>query len=170
MRRSPRSPRSTRCSRSSSSDGNARAHGPFGRAADIVAAARRILDDEGADALTMRRLAAEVGIQAPSLYKHFPTKRAVEAALIAEVLLEVGEILHAAVATPGRGPVPCGVSSRRTAGPAPANPAMYRLATSGRLPRADLPRASRIGRVDRSFSRPATPGRRRRCFPSRTAW
>ena len=109
-----------------------------GRAADIVAAARRILEDEGIDALTMRRLAAEVGIQAPSLYKHFPTKRAVEVALIAEVLFEVGEILHAAVATPGRaGPVRSLLEAYRNA--AQANPAMYRLATSGFLPREDLP-------------------------------
>jgi AcrR family transcriptional regulator len=103
-----------------------------------VVAARRILEDEGIDALTMRRLAAEVGMQAPSLYKHFPTKSAVEAALIAERLLEVGEVLHAAVAAPGRvGPVRSLLEAYRNA--AQANPAMYRLATSGRLPREYLP-------------------------------
>jgi AcrR family transcriptional regulator len=109
-----------------------------GRAADIVVAARHIVEHEGVDALTMRRLAAEVGIQAPSLYKHFPTKRAVEAALIAEVLLEVGERLHAAVAAPGpAGPVRSLLEVYRHA--AQASPAMYRLATSGPLPREDLP-------------------------------
>jgi AcrR family transcriptional regulator len=109
-----------------------------GRAADIVVAARRILEAEGADALTMRRLAAEVGIRAPSLYKHFSTKRAVEAALIAEGLFEVGEILHAALAAPGRAnPVRSLLEAYRNA--AQASPAMYRLATSGRLPREDLP-------------------------------
>jgi AcrR family transcriptional regulator len=96
------------------------------------------LEEEGADALTMRRLATEVGVKAPSLYKHFPTKRAVESAIIAEVLLEVGEILHAAVASPGRvGPVRSLLEAYRNA--ARANPAMYRLATSGHLPREDLP-------------------------------
>jgi AcrR family transcriptional regulator len=109
-----------------------------GRAADIVVAARRILEAEGADALTMRRLAAEVGIRAPSLYKHFSTKRAVEAALIAEGLFEVGEILHAALAAPGRAnPVRSLLEAYRNA--AQVNPAMYRLATSGRFPREDLP-------------------------------
>jgi AcrR family transcriptional regulator len=109
-----------------------------GRAAEIVVAARRILEDEGIEALTMRRLAAEVGIQAPSLYKHFPTKRAVEAALIAEVLLEVGESLHAAVGSPGRaGPVHALLEAYRRA--AQSRPSLYRLATSGRFPREDLP-------------------------------
>lgn len=108
------------------------------RAADIVAAARRILESEGGDALTMRRLAAEVGIRAPSLYKHFPTKRAVEAALIEEGMLELGEALHAALVAPGRGgPVRSLLEAYRRA--ALANPALYRLATSGPLPRADLP-------------------------------
>ena len=61
-----------------------------GRAADIVAAARRILEEEGVEALTMRRLAGAVGMRAPSLYKYFPTKRAVEAALIEEAMVELG--------------------------------------------------------------------------------
>ena len=109
-----------------------------GRAADIVAAARRILEDEGVDALTMRRLAAEVGIQAPSLYKHFSTKRAVEAALIEQGMLELGKALHVAVAAPGRGGLVRSLldAYRRAA---LASPALYRLTTARRLPREDLP-------------------------------
>jgi AcrR family transcriptional regulator len=107
------------------------------RAAGIVAAARRILEGEGPDALTMRRLAAEVGIQAPSLYKHFSTKRAVEAALIEEAMLEFGTALHAAVAAPGPGGAVRSLleACRRAA---LSSPAMYRLATAGPLPRNDL--------------------------------
>jgi AcrR family transcriptional regulator len=108
-----------------------------GRPAEIVAAARRILESEGVDALTMRRLAAEVGIQAPSLYKHFSTKRAVEVALIEVGMLEFGQALHAAVAVPRRGgPVPSLLDAYRKA--ALSNPALYRLATAGPLPRQDL--------------------------------
>ena len=59
-----------------------RVRGEARRAASIVAAARRILEEEGRDALTMRRLGAAVGIRAPSLYKHFPDKSSVEVALI----------------------------------------------------------------------------------------
>ncbi|MHB1923196.1 MAG: TetR/AcrR family transcriptional regulator [Acidimicrobiales bacterium] len=106
------------------------------RAADIVTAARRILEDEGVDALTMRRLAADVGIQAPSLYKHFPTKRAVEAALIEQGMLELGKALHAAVDSRGGG-VRRLLEAYRQA--ALTRPALYRLATAGPLPRQELP-------------------------------
>ena len=53
------------------------------RARQIVAAARQLLEQEGATALTMRRLADRLGIRAPSLYKHLPDKAALEAAIIA---------------------------------------------------------------------------------------
>jgi AcrR family transcriptional regulator len=108
------------------------------RAADIVAAARAVLEDEGAGALTMRGLAAAVGMQAPSLYKHFPTKRAVEAALIEQGLLKFGKALHAALPAPGLGgAIRSLLDAYRKA--ALASPALYRLATAGPLPREDLP-------------------------------
>ena len=108
-----------------------------GRAAEIVRAARRILEEEGPEALTMRRLAAEVGIQASSLYKHFPTKRGVEAALIEEGLFEMGGALHAAVAVGGRKDrVRRLLEAYRSAGL--ANPALYQLAATGPLPRESL--------------------------------
>ena len=52
------------------------------RAREIVAAARGILEEEGAEALSMRRIAERLGIRAPSLYKHVPDKEALEAAII----------------------------------------------------------------------------------------
>ena len=36
--------------------------------------ALRLIDADGLDALSMRRLAAELGVQAASLYSHYPTK------------------------------------------------------------------------------------------------
>jgi AcrR family transcriptional regulator len=102
-----------------------------------VAAARRIVEEDGG-ALTMRRLAAELGMQAPSLYKHFRTKHAVEVALIEQGLLELGAALHAALPGRGRGGVVRRLlAAYRTA--AVGNPALYRLATSGPLPRSELP-------------------------------
>ncbi|MFI6076862.1 TetR/AcrR family transcriptional regulator [Actinoplanes sp. NPDC051343] len=40
----------------------------------IVDAASALVDAEGLEALSMRRLATELGVQGPSLYNHFPTK------------------------------------------------------------------------------------------------
>ena len=108
-----------------------------GRPAQIVEAAHRILEAEGPDALTMRRLGAAVDIQAPSLYKHFPNKRAVEIALIEEGLLQLGTLMHRAVTEPGRrSPTASLLTTYRSLGL--ANPNLYRLTTSGPLPRTEL--------------------------------
>lgn len=48
----------------------------------IVAAAAEILDAEGPDALTMRRLGTELGVAAMSLYRHLPGRDA----LLSEVV------------------------------------------------------------------------------------
>ncbi|TCO46755.1 TetR/AcrR family transcriptional regulator [Actinocrispum wychmicini] len=42
----------------------------------IRVAALAIIDRDGLPGLSMRRLAADLGVQAPSLYSHFPTKDA----------------------------------------------------------------------------------------------
>jgi AcrR family transcriptional regulator len=43
----------------------------------VAEAALRIIDDEGLEALSLERIAAEVGVRAPSLYHHFPDKSAI---------------------------------------------------------------------------------------------
>ncbi|WP_306204275.1 TetR/AcrR family transcriptional regulator [Actinoplanes sp. RD1] len=40
----------------------------------IVEAASALVDSEGLEAVSMRRLATELGVAGPSLYNHFPTK------------------------------------------------------------------------------------------------
>jgi AcrR family transcriptional regulator len=67
------------------------------RAEEVVVAARRLLEQEGAGALTMRRLAEQLGIKAPSLYKHLPDKTALEAAIIATGFEEAAAKFEAAV-------------------------------------------------------------------------
>jgi AcrR family transcriptional regulator len=52
------------------------------RAREIVGVALELLEEEGADGLSMRRLADRLGIRAPSIYKHLPDKQALEAAII----------------------------------------------------------------------------------------
>jgi AcrR family transcriptional regulator len=44
---------------------------------EIYSAALAIIDAEGIDALTMRRLASDLGVEAMSLYHHVPNKEAV---------------------------------------------------------------------------------------------
>ncbi len=97
-----------------------------------------LLDDDGPDALTMRRLAETLGIRAPSLYKHVRDKATLEAALIEDVLFDIGDTLHAAVARPGRqGVVASALKAYRAR--SLEVPHRYRLATSGRLRRDLLP-------------------------------
>jgi AcrR family transcriptional regulator len=109
------------------------------RAHQVVAAARKVIEDEGRDALTMRRLGDELGIRAPSLYKHFPDKAAVELALVEEALAEVGEALHAAVARPPPTGTPVESLLRSYRRYGLGHPHLYRLATSGPLAREALP-------------------------------
>jgi AcrR family transcriptional regulator len=107
------------------------------RVAETVAAARRLLEVEGPASLTMRRLAGELGIRAPSLYKHFPGKAAVESAVITDAMYDIGDISHAAIHHPGGSPLPrLLIAYRRYC---VSHPNLYRLATGGPLPRAALP-------------------------------
>ncbi|MHB8342514.1 MAG: TetR/AcrR family transcriptional regulator [Mycobacteriales bacterium] len=107
------------------------------RAIQVIATARRLLQAEGAEALRMRRLAEELGIQAPSLYKHIAGRRAIEVALIELGLRELDVALRTAVAAGGpRRAVARLLGSYRQA--ALAEPHLYRLATAGRLPREEL--------------------------------
>ena len=64
---------------------------PSTRRQQIVEAARRLLEEEGPAALSMRNVAAEIGIRAPSLYEHVTDKRALESAIIADALNEQGQ-------------------------------------------------------------------------------
>ena len=104
--------------------------------------ARRILEREGPEGLTMRRLADRMGIQAPSLYKHVESKEELEALLIADVFREVGQLFRDAIASDaGRGRK--GKALMGLAGTyrrwALDHPHLYRLLTGGSLPRERLP-------------------------------
>ncbi len=107
------------------------------RAAAVVTAARQVLEREGRDGLTMRTLADELDIKAPSLYKHLAGKAAIEAVLVEVALTEMGTALHAAVRDPGDdGRVQALLDAYRAV--ARADPNLYRLATAGPLDRAAL--------------------------------
>ncbi len=68
------------------------------RAEEIVDAAETLLDEEGPEALTMRRLADRLGIKAASLYKHLAGKDAIEAELISRGFEAQAEAFEQAVA------------------------------------------------------------------------
>jgi AcrR family transcriptional regulator len=55
----------------------------------VLEAARRIADAEGVDRLTMRRLAAELGVMPNTLYTYFPDKEALLDALVDDLLAGV---------------------------------------------------------------------------------
>ncbi|HUF58443.1 MAG TPA: TetR/AcrR family transcriptional regulator [Actinomycetota bacterium] len=112
------------------------------RVRDVVAAARVLLEREGPDGLTMRRVAARMGIRAPSLYKHVDSKEELEVLLMADAFRELGQQLHDAVGSLRNG------GSRHKALTelarvyrrwALAHPHLYRLVTGGPLPRERLP-------------------------------
>ncbi|HJU00998.1 MAG TPA: TetR/AcrR family transcriptional regulator [Actinomycetes bacterium] len=80
-----------------SSSGSARRRGAGQRAGlsrgPVLEAARRIADAEGVDRLTMRRLAAELGVMPNALYTYFPHKEALLDALLDDLLagIEAGD-------------------------------------------------------------------------------
>lgn len=85
----------------------------------------------------MRRLAAELEIRAPSIYKHLAGKHAIEVALIEVAFAEMGQALHAAV---GEADSATAIADllRVYRARGTEQPNLYRLTTAGPLPRAEL--------------------------------
>jgi AcrR family transcriptional regulator len=65
----------------------------------VVDTALAIVDRDGLDALTMRRLAAELGVEAMSLYHWFPNKAAILDALVEAAIRETAVIIGPSRAT-----------------------------------------------------------------------
>ena len=63
----------------------------------IVAAARALLEEGGLEAVTMQAVADRVGVKAPSLYKRFPGRPALIAAVAGDVAAELGAVVAPAV-------------------------------------------------------------------------
>lgn len=105
------------------------------RAKQIVGVAREQLEEEGAEGLTMRRLAERLGIRAPSLYKHFADKQALEAALISDGFVELAEAFEHA-SDHGDDPLRAIAGVYRAF--ARAHPHLYRLMTERPLQREAL--------------------------------
>lgn len=102
------------------------------RPAQLIAAARHLLETDGFEAVTIRRLGAALGMRGPSIYKHFPSKAAIETALAAEVLAEQADLLETVPAT-------FADIARAYRGWALSNPQLHRLINTRPLARDDLP-------------------------------
>ena len=67
--------------------------------AQIVAAGRAILEAEGFEGLTMQRVAAAVGVRAPSLYKRVDGRRELVRLIAADAAADLSRALEAAATT-----------------------------------------------------------------------
>jgi AcrR family transcriptional regulator len=105
------------------------------RAREIAHAARELLESQGPEALTMRNLAQRLGIRAPSLYKHFASKEALEATLISIGFEEQAAIFANALES---SPHPLTSMARAYRAYAQRNPQLYRLMYDRALNRALL--------------------------------
>ncbi len=94
------------------------------RARQILEAARRLLEDEGVDGLSMRSLGKRLGMKAPSLYKHFPSKEALEARMISIGFEEQAELFQGALIN---SPAPLAAMAGAYRDYAKRNPQLYRL-------------------------------------------
>jgi AcrR family transcriptional regulator len=104
----------------------------------VVDLGLRLLATEGPSVLTMRRLASELDLRAPSLYKHVASKAELELFMVERGLAELGTACHAAVSNRAGalGPVASLLATYREF--ALENPQLYRLATGRSFPRAEL--------------------------------
>ena len=102
------------------------------RAREIVDAALELLEEEGPEGLSMRRLAERLGMRAPSIYKHLPDKQALEAAIISVGFELQADAFEAALATADD---QLGAIARVYRQFANTHPHLYRLMTERELQR-----------------------------------
>jgi AcrR family transcriptional regulator len=117
------------------------------RVEEAVRVARDILEHQGPDGLTMRAIAAAMGIRAPSLYKHVEGKDELEVLLVVEALRESGQAMRDALAPLGARP------PRRTALLALGASAYPRVWRPGPPSRCCWRRGTSTGRGPRGHSR-----------------
>jgi AcrR family transcriptional regulator len=105
------------------------------RVRQIVATARELVEEEGLDALSMRRLADRLGIRAPSIYKHLPDRAALEAALISATFEQQAALFEAALVDAADPLAALAAAYREFAR---RHPELYRLMTERQLDRDRL--------------------------------
>jgi AcrR family transcriptional regulator len=128
------------------------------RAQQIAVEARALLEERGREALSMRNIAARIGIRAASLYEHFADKRAVENAIIAAGFYEQGDFIKARVEARTGDVHEMRVVAEAYRDFALAHPALYALTMSRGLDR-DAPDVAPAERYASGFLRHAVGDR-----------
>lgn len=115
----------------------------------VLAAGRRLLDQRDGEDISLREIAREVGVTAPSVYRYFPDKAALLRALAHEGLAELAEAQRIASAAAGGGRDGFTATGEAYVAFAVANPALFRLIYA-HPPRRD-PMAPELGSVSPSM-------------------
>lgn len=87
-----------------------------------------LVESEGLDALTLREVARRVGVSPTAVYRHFPDKRALLAALAQTGLIRLGDAQKAAAIAAGGGRAGFTATGRAYVRFALDNPGLFRLA------------------------------------------
>lgn len=96
--------------------------------AALLEAGLRHLESGGEAEISLRQLAREAGVSATAVYRHFPDKRALLAALADEGVRRLAATQHAALAVSGGGAKGFSATGRAYVRFALAEPALFRLA------------------------------------------
>jgi len=93
----------------------------------LVSAGLTALETTAIGELSLRQLAREVGVSATAVYRHFPDKRALLAALAEEGIARLGDAQQLASDQAGGGAAGFAATGRAYVRFALANPALFRL-------------------------------------------
>lgn len=95
--------------------------------AALLAEGLRLVEDAGAEALSLREVARAAGVSATAVYRHFPDKRALMTALAEEGVRRLGEAQRQAADAAGRGAAAFSATGVAYVRFALANPGLFRL-------------------------------------------
>ena len=93
----------------------------------LIAEGMALLADRAADAVSLREVARRVGVSATAVYRHFPDKDALMAALAHEGLARLATAQHAAFDAKGGGVAGFSATGAAYVRFALANPGLFRL-------------------------------------------
>lgn len=97
----------------------------------LLAEGIALVESQGAEALSLREVARRAGVSATAVYRHFPDKAALVAALAGEAVRRLGEAQQAAAEQAGGGRSGFTATGRAYVRFALANPGLFRLAYAG---------------------------------------